>query len=341
MLPWTFGLWAAIRFLRNGRLPWLLAAIGCGVVAYFTRPEGLLLAFASSATLLALPLFRADRLARRGCRLIACVVIGVLVLAGPYIALRGGLGTKPGIARVLALAPQSNPLALEREKPLPPTQPLLHTYRLAIDPDAQGPARRGDARSHSRSPCSDCCYWPCGKQCRERRSSWRSCWPRRPSRSCVCMPRGDTARPATDPVPGILLTIAAAGALAWLGTKIAHSRPMARAGKETAWGSPQPVGSAAGRVVLLAVNRRAARNSRNAGPFRGLLRDGRLARRNVKAAETGARYDRLVALSSAGDRDTTSPTCYQAPADPATRWVVVREPHVEGRWHYTPGHSAS
>ena len=132
LVPWTFGLWAAIRFLRNGRLAWLLTAIGFGVVAYLTRPEGLLLAVSLLATLLILPLFRATRFEQqRSFRLIACVVVGVLVLAGPYVALRGGLGTKPGIARVLALAPQSNPLALEREKPLPPDEPLYLTYRLA------------------------------------------------------------------------------------------------------------------------------------------------------------------------------------------------------------------
>ena len=26
---------------------------------------------------------------------------------------------------------------------------------------------------------------------------------------------------------------------------------------------------------------------------------------------------------------------YEAPADPDTRWIVVRKPHVEGRWHYS------
>ena len=61
LLPWTFGLWAAIRFLRDGRLAWLLAAIGFGVAAYLTRPEGLLLAVALFATLLISPLFRATR----------------------------------------------------------------------------------------------------------------------------------------------------------------------------------------------------------------------------------------------------------------------------------------
>ena len=26
---------------------------------------------------------------------------------------------------------------------------------------------------------------------------------------------------------------------------------------------------------------------------------------------------------------------YEAPADPAMRWIVVRQPHVEGHWYYS------
>ena len=54
-----------------------------------------------------------------------------MLLAGPYIALKGGLGTKPGIARVLGLAPRSDPMGLERERPLPAGQTTAETYRIA------------------------------------------------------------------------------------------------------------------------------------------------------------------------------------------------------------------
>ncbi len=47
------------------------------------------------------------------------------------MAIKGGLGTKPGIARVLGLAPHSGPRALEREEPLPADQTTIETYRLA------------------------------------------------------------------------------------------------------------------------------------------------------------------------------------------------------------------
>ena len=193
LLPWTFGLWAAIRFLRDGRLAWLLVAIGCGVAAYLTRPEGLLLAVALFVTLLMMPLFRATRFhGQRSWRLIACVVIGVLVLAGPYIAVRGGLGTKPGIARVLALAPQSSPHALEREKPLAADEPVLHTYRLAIVRmlkilrAAVTPVLFPFALLGLLQLCI------AKRRSARRRCSWRSCSGHRRSRSCVCMPREDT-----------------------------------------------------------------------------------------------------------------------------------------------------
>ena len=47
------------------------------------------------------------------------------------MTLRGGVATKPAIARVLGLAPRSQASALEREKPLPPGQSDVETYRLA------------------------------------------------------------------------------------------------------------------------------------------------------------------------------------------------------------------
>src|SRR4029077_20577034 len=43
LLFWTWGLWASVRFLREGRFRWLPPAIGFGALAYLTRPEGLLL----------------------------------------------------------------------------------------------------------------------------------------------------------------------------------------------------------------------------------------------------------------------------------------------------------
>ncbi len=132
LLFWCFGLWGAVRFLREGRLLWIAPAIGFGALAFMTRPEGMLLPAALMATLLIQPLLYARNLNwSRWRRVVACSLGGIVLLAGPYMTLRGGVATKPGIARVLGLAPRSQPLALEREKPLPPGQSDLETYRLA------------------------------------------------------------------------------------------------------------------------------------------------------------------------------------------------------------------
>ena len=133
LLFWTWGLWSAVRFLRAGRFAWLPLTIGFGVLAYLSRPEGLLLPLAMMASLSLLPLHGATRINwPRWWTAVAFLVVGSVALAGPYMALKGSVGTKPAVARVLGLAPSSHPQGLERERPLPPGQTTLETYRLAI-----------------------------------------------------------------------------------------------------------------------------------------------------------------------------------------------------------------
>ena len=43
LLFWTWGVWAALRFLKDGRFLWLTPMIAATGLAYFTRPEGVLL----------------------------------------------------------------------------------------------------------------------------------------------------------------------------------------------------------------------------------------------------------------------------------------------------------
>ncbi len=132
LLCWTWGLWAAIRFLREGRFSWLPLTIGFAALAYLARPEGMLLPLALVATLLVLPLHWATRIYwPRWWAAVAFLVLGPLLLVGPYMAAKGGIGTKPSIARLIGSAPKAPSTALEREKPLPPDQTTFQTYRIA------------------------------------------------------------------------------------------------------------------------------------------------------------------------------------------------------------------
>ena len=133
LLFWTWGLWAAVRFLREGRFVWLPLALVFGVLSYLSRPEGLLLPMAIVAALALLPLSSSTRINwPRWWGAVGFLVLGLIFLAGPYMVVKGSPGTKPGIARVLGLAPV-HPDALERERPLPADQTVLETYRLATE----------------------------------------------------------------------------------------------------------------------------------------------------------------------------------------------------------------
>jgi 4-amino-4-deoxy-L-arabinose transferase-like glycosyltransferase len=332
LLPWTFGLWAAIRFFRDGRLAWLLVAIAFGVVAYLTRPEGLLLAVALFTTLLMMPLFRATRFEReRSFKLIACVVIGVLILAGPYIALRGGLGTKPGIARVLALAPQSNSHALEREKPLAADAPFLHTYRLAT-------IRMFKILRVAVTPA----LFPFALLglllLSLRKSGQRSAMFLLIvlGASAVALVRlhatGGYGVSRHGLVPGIVLTIASAGALASLAASARIPGRWLRL-KQDRVGMPAPVWSMLLAGLFLTINARGLEFN-NPSPFAVYHTAAGWLAGHVKGAE---RVLDMTDWSLYFSRRPGYPFAdvYKAPGDPSTRWVVVRGPHVEGRWPYT------
>lgn len=132
LLFWTAGLYTALRFLRVGSFAWLPPTIGFAALAYLARPEGLLLPMALVASLGAMPLLRSTRMLwPRWWAAVGFLVIGPALLVGPYVAMKGGLGTKPAIARLLGTAPKSAPTAVERQRPLDPDQSTATTYTLA------------------------------------------------------------------------------------------------------------------------------------------------------------------------------------------------------------------
>src|SRR5439155_4708339 len=62
LLFWTWGVWAALQFLKRGGFGWLPVTIGFGALAYLSRPEGLLLPAALVGTLALMPVLRSCRM---------------------------------------------------------------------------------------------------------------------------------------------------------------------------------------------------------------------------------------------------------------------------------------
>ncbi len=132
LLFWMWGLYTALRFLRDGRFAWLPPMIALSAMAYLSRPEGILLPAAMVATLLVMPILRATRMNwPRWWAAVALLIVGPGLLVGPYVAAKGGLGTKPAVQRLLGTAPASAPDAVERARPLDPNQSTAKTVALA------------------------------------------------------------------------------------------------------------------------------------------------------------------------------------------------------------------
>jgi len=133
LLIWMWGIWFALRFLRQGNPAWLFPVVAASGVAYLTRPEGLLLPAALIATLGLMPLIPAIRLGRtRWWIAVSFLVIGPVMVAAPFIALRGGIGTKPAVARLVGLAPKGPGMGVGREWPVRGGQSATVTLGLAV-----------------------------------------------------------------------------------------------------------------------------------------------------------------------------------------------------------------
>ena len=132
LLFWTWGLWGALRFLKTGVLRWLPLVLAGSALAYLTRPEGLLLPAALVAAVVFSPTWAIGRLrASKALAVVLALVAGSACLVGPYMVLKGGIATKPSVARLLGTAPASAAHAVERQRPLEAGQSPAKTYALA------------------------------------------------------------------------------------------------------------------------------------------------------------------------------------------------------------------
>jgi hypothetical protein len=134
-------------------------------------------------------------------------------------------------------------------------------------------------------------------------------------------------------VPVLLLTLAAAHASAWLlsviaipGRWVGLARDRLRPGRTAC--------SALVAVLLLVSLQANEPGPTNAGPFSVYRATGDWLSRHAD------NNDQVLDLTGwplffSGRPGYGFADVYDAPADPRTRWIVVRQPHVAGHWHFS------
>jgi len=330
---WTWGLYTALRFLRDGRFGWLPPTIAFSGLAYLSRPEGLLLPAALVASLLVVPCMRTTRMNwPRWWAAVGFLVIGPAVIVGPYIAAKGGIGTKPAVRRLLGTEAKSAPDAVERARPLDPNQSAAKTYADA------GKAVVSAVREAVTSPLLVLAgfglFATIRRSWSERARSWilmaiiataavlalirlhatgGYCSPRHAM--VLALPLILAAGAGLDrfltalPIPGNWLGLGpeekfSAGPVLWIMTIVGFA----------GWYSS---------ALVEPVNFAKA----------GYKAAGEYVAVNVPA---GAKVVDVTGLSLfySGHPGYTFANLIQAPEDPALRWVVVKESHLRGPWTY-------
>jgi hypothetical protein len=330
LLFWTWGLYTALRFLRAGSFAWLPPTIGFAALAYLARPEGLLLPMALVACLAAMPVLRSTRMLwPRWWAAVGFLVIGPAILVGPYVAMKGGLGTKPAVARLLGTAPKSAPTAVERQRPLDPDQTTGQTYLLATR--AMAEAVR-DAVTIPLLPFVVVGFvlaWPPGARAR----SWLLVTIILVA-SALALIRlhatGGYCTPRHAMVMAYLLIPAAASGVHTLVNRL--TIPGRWVGLDDARYKPGPAIWAVVIGGMLAFSGRATFAPINE-PMAGYRDAGRWVAEHVPPGEKVADVTGL-SLFYGGREGYTFANIIDAPNDPSLRYVVVREAHLKGPWPY-------
>jgi hypothetical protein len=332
LLFWTWGLWTAVRFLREGRFIWLPMTIGFGALAYLARPEGMLLPMALVATLVVLPMHRATRIYwPRWWAAVAFLVVGSIVLVGPYMAVKGGIGTRPAIARLIGTAPPADAMAVERDRPLPPDQSTIETYFVAVQRMIKA---FGGAITLPLIPLAVLGLLV-ARPWTARARVWLFAW-FIIGISAVALVRlhvtGGYCTVRHALVPGMLLRLAAAHGLAWLTCSIAI---------EGRWiGLPEGrfrPGPGLWALILAALI--GAPIAQSTVPVRGSFgayRDAGSWLADVMATGPGKILDMTDwSLYFSQHPGFRLEDVHTATRDPNTRWIVARAAHLHGHWRYS------
>ena len=330
LLLWTLGFWTALRYLRAGAVAWLATSVVLGGLSYLCRPEGLLLPVAVSGALGLCAIIPSARMPRRTWWTgILLLTAGAAALVGPYVVLKGGIGTKPAVARLLGLAPPSDPGAVERERPLDPRQTKLVTYGIA--------ARETGAAIRDVVPLPLLALATIGLPFAWIRSSNRRGflllglvligWPlalvRLHATGGYCSPRHTliVALPLLAAAAAGFRTLAAV--MVMIGKRVADREPPMGVIRLAPWVLVAMLALAERKALLAPVNAGAA-GYRQAGLWLAehASADEHVADVTGWSQFYGARAGYVFA------------NLIEAPADPALRWVIVRDAHLQGPWPY-------
>jgi hypothetical protein len=330
LLFWTWGVYTALRFLRVGSFAWLPPTIALAALAYLARPEGLLLPMALIASLAAMPLLRSTRLLwPRWWAAVGFLVIGPAILIGPYIAMKGGLGTKPAVARLLGTAPRSAPTAVERQRPLDPDQSTATTYGLAARAMAEAVANAVTLPLLPLVLVGLCLAWPP----RERSRPWlfvtiilvasALALIRLHATGGYCTPRHAMI------VAYLLIPAAASGLHIMMGKLSIPGRWLGLDDARYTAGPAVWLIVLGGFVGLFATRVFTPLNA----PMAGYREAGAWVAGHVKAGEKVADVTGL-SLYYGDCAGYTFANIIDAAKDPSLRYVVVRDAHLHGPWPY-------
>ena len=306
------------------------ATIGFAALSYLARPEGLLLPMALVACLAAMPLLRSTRMLwPRWWAAVGFLVIGPALLVGPYIAMKGGLGTKPAIARLLGTAPKSAPTAVERQRPLDPDQSTATTYLLATRAMAEAVRDSVTIPLLPFVVVGFALAWPPGVKAR----SWLLVTIILVATALALIrlhATGGYCTPRHAMVMAYLLIPAAASGL--LGLVSRMTIPGRWVGLDDV---PYKPGPAVWLVLLggLVAFHRSELFAPINEPMAGYRDAGRWIAEHTKPDDKVADVTGLSLFY--GERTGyTFRNIIDAPNDPALRYVVVREAHLKGPWPY-------
>ena len=320
LLFWTSGLWAALRFLRSGQVRYVLPIVIASGLAYLTRPEGLLLPVALLATIALSPRWVFAGLGRRGVAILTLLVVGSTCLIGPYVVMRGGLGTKPSIARLLGSKPKAAAHAVERQRPLDPDQSVTKTYVLA-----------GKAVFKA---ITESITWPLVpfavlglivlRPSEATARQWRLLAVIGAASVLALVRLHATGGYCTPRHAMILMVVAiptAASGFTWLLDRFTGAKP--------AWNR---LGWAAAVVLLVIAQRSELLLPVNAG-LGGYREAGHWL---ATHPDDGGRVVDVTGWSQyyGGREGYTFENLIAAPSDRSARWVVAREAHLKGPWEY-------